>query len=176
MTLRSSACSSSRSYLSPAASLTSCTRSSTTAAFHAERSGSVRPRRKVTPVSPTRSASFAASVRSCGPLPPIGSVDDPSALSESEILDNQETDEARKGCGHQRIHGLIPNQPTEGIAESRRDDHIPEIPASHRNLKLRGRGALLVTVPSFSKSTSGVGHDEGEPFGALGRLGPAKRG
>jgi len=26
------------------------------------------------------SASFAASVRSCGPLPPIGSVDDPSAI------------------------------------------------------------------------------------------------
>ncbi len=92
MTRCSSACSSSRSYLSPAASLTSCTRSSPSAAFHAERSGSVPPRRKVIPVSPTMSASFAASVRSCGPLPPIGSVDDPSAPSESEILDNQETD------------------------------------------------------------------------------------
>ena len=87
----------------------------------------------------------------------IGSVDDPSAPSESEILDNQETDYARKGCGHQRIHGLIPNQPTEGIAESRRDDHVPGIPASHRNLTLRGRGALLVTVPSFSTSTSEEG-------------------
>ena len=92
MTLCSSAFSSSRSYLSPAASLTSCTRSSTTAASHAERSGSVPPRRKVIPVSPTMSASFAASVRSCGPLPQSGSVDDPSAPSESEILDNQETD------------------------------------------------------------------------------------
>src|SRR5260370_36723664 len=111
-------------------------------------SGSVPARRKVIPVSPTMSASFAASVRI---------EDDPSAPSESEILDNQETDEARKGCGHQRIHGLIPNQPTEGIAERRRDDHVPEMPASHRNLTLRGRGALLVTVPSFAKSTSAEG-------------------
>src|SRR5260370_22068848 len=103
------------------------------------------------------SASSAASVRI---------EDDPSAPSESEILDNQETDEARKGCGHQRIHGLIPNQPTEGIAERRRDDHVPGIPASHRNLTLRGRGALLVTVPSFSKSTSaeGMGAEAGSSW------------
>jgi hypothetical protein len=113
-------------------------------------------------------------------LPPIGSVDDPSAPSESEILDNQETDYARKGCGHQRIHGLIPNQPTEGIAESRRDDHIPEIPASHRNINLRGRGALLVTVPSFSKSTSeeGMGAEAGSswflPLVAPGQLHPGE--
>src|SRR3989454_6304323 len=46
MTLCTSAFSSSRSYRPPAASLTSCTRWSTTAAFHAKRSGSVPPRRK----------------------------------------------------------------------------------------------------------------------------------
>src|SRR5258708_21395834 len=117
------------------------------------------------------SASFAASVRI---------EDDPSAPSESEILDNQETDEARNGCGHQRIHGLIPNQPTEGIAERRRDDHVPEMPASHRNLTLRGRGALLVTVPSFSKSTSeeGMGEEAGStwflPLVAPGQLHPGE--
>jgi hypothetical protein len=56
------------------------------------------------------------------------------APSESEILDNQQTEYARKGCVHQRIIGLIPNQPTEGIDESRRwsaphrADHVPGIP------------------------------------------------
>jgi len=83
-----------------------------------------------------------------------GSVDHPSAPSESEILDNQQTEYARNGCVHQRVHRRIPNQPTEGIGESRRDDHVPGIPAPHRHLNLRGRGALLVTLPSFSKSTS----------------------
>ena len=55
------------------------------------------------------------------------------APSESEILDNQQTKSARKGCVYPRIHGLIPNQPTEGIDESRRDDHVPGIPAPQRN-------------------------------------------
>ena len=62
------------------------------------------------------------------------------APSESEILDNQQTEYARKGCVHQRIIGLIPNQPTEGIDETRRwsaphrAHHVPGIPAPQRNL------------------------------------------
>jgi hypothetical protein len=47
-----------------------------------------------------------------------------------------------------------------------RDDHVPETPAPHRNLNLRGRGALLGTLPSCSKSTSeeGMGAEAGSSW------------
>src|SRR5260370_16716461 len=40
----------------------------------------------------------------------------------------------------------------EGSVSARRDDHVPEIPVSHRNLNLRGRGALVVTLRPFRRA------------------------
>ncbi len=67
-----------------------------------------------------------------------------------------EGEQSARGPQSQHLNWFSSAAP-EGSASARRDDHVPEIPVSHRNLNLRGRGALLVTVPSFSTSTSEEG-------------------
>jgi len=68
---------------------------------------------------------------------------------QSMIIDNQQTESPATDAFTARHIGASPNQSTEGIGGRRRETTYQGSQRLNRHLKLRGRGAFLVTFHSF---------------------------